>query len=79
MIVASKRKESGSLKIGIEGEDGLDVDDDDEQTDEKPKLPPAAPGAQGSFAVDKLDAGISFGQTNFEWASDLTTLLNRNG
>jgi hypothetical protein len=61
MIAASKRKESGNLKIGIQGEDGLDVDlsDDDDEERKTPNLPATTPGVnpQGSFAVDKLDAG----------------------
>jgi hypothetical protein len=61
LVAASKRKESGNLKIGIQGEDGLDVDlsDDDDEEHKTPNLPATTPGVnpQGSFAVDKLDAG----------------------
>jgi len=57
---ASRRKGSGGLKIGVEGQDGLDVDpsDDDGERASRAEPPPKAPGAnaQGSFAVDKLDA-----------------------
>ncbi len=49
------------MKIGIQGEDGLDVDlsDDDDEEHKTPNLPATTPGVnpQGSFAVDKLDAG----------------------
>jgi hypothetical protein len=60
---ASKRKESGNLKLGIQGEDGLDVDlsDDEDERKTMPNLPVTTPGVnpQGSFSVDKLDAGTS--------------------